>query len=135
MARGFVLNPNLGAQDRARLNALLLRAGFDPVYQFPAELTDIDPKVDVGVVCLPGSADDQAILEERVGAFVSAGIRVITIWLTDEGVLPEIFRKFGSAAVSINSPKAVDALKGEPAWEEASGAGRTTQPLTRNKCR
>jgi hypothetical protein len=135
MPGAYIFNEHLSASDRASLGQLLARYGYDPIYHIPDDLSGLDPEVDLGIVCLPIAAADQTTIAKRVGAFVAAGIRVISIWLHDEGSLPEVIKKFGFSSIRIDSPEVEKVFKREPVWEEASGAPRASQPVPRNKCK
>jgi hypothetical protein len=138
MSKGYIFNEHLNFDDRVAIEGAVQAAGYDPVYGVPADVMLIDLDANIGVVGLPTAPEDVASVNSRTVAFAGAGIRVIGIWLCDEGDgeggVPEGIGKYGTT-VDISSTEITGTLKGQTdVWEE-HGATPSPKPKTkRNKC-
>ncbi|WP_084739835.1 hypothetical protein [Frigidibacter mobilis] len=139
MGKAFIFNEHLDRTDRDAIEAAVRAAGYEPIYGVPADISTVDAITDIGVVGLPVAPEDEAVVNSGTRLFGGAGIRVVGIWLHEDGVdgvgLPEELEKYGSTAVRIGSPDLPEALAGErDVWEEPSGATRAAPTTKRNKC-
>lgn len=138
MPNAYILNDHLDADDRSAVENAVRRAGFTPVDGASANISSLDPAVEVGVVGLPTAPGDEVTVNARMQAFAGAGIRVVCIWLHAEErgdtETPEGVGKYGTT-VSIGSPDLMETLKGElDTWEGPDGAPSPTPITKRNKC-
>lgn len=139
MGIAIIFNEHLDTAACEKIELVLNKAGYEPVYGAPFDISSVDLADDIGVVVLPVALDDEVGVTSGTRLFGGAGIRVVGIWITeDEGVcnsLPEGMEKYGSAAVSITSPNLPGALDGEHAvWEEPNGTPRLAPVTKRNRC-
>lgn len=135
MPKAHVLNEKLSNADRSKIEGLLSQHGYDPDFTYPKDVSALDPEADIGVVCLPIDASEQDAVDEKVRGFAEAGIRVVAIWLHEEGSLPDSIERLGSSAITSGSTKIKEVLDGvEVIWEEPSGIERPQQKVPRNKC-
>ncbi|MER8575469.1 hypothetical protein NKG99_28155 [Mesorhizobium sp. M1409] len=138
MADAYVFNEHLNNDDRAKIEAILQAAGYNPRYDVPYAVSSIDPHTDIGVIGLPAAPEDGGTIDARTMAFAGAGIRVVAIWLrADEdgpGRVPESIGKY-AATVDSDSKVLTPTLKGETdVWEQPGGEQRSKPRIKRNKC-
>lgn len=138
MSKAYVLNHQLNAADRSKIDAAVQAAGYEPVHRIPKDFSELDPEGDIGVVGLPSAPEEEALINARMQAFAGAGIRVVCIWLySEEGDgtgVPEGVGKYGTT-VDIGSPELTGTLKGEfDVWQDPGGAASSAPKTTRNKC-
>ncbi|KPQ24579.1 MAG: hypothetical protein HLUCCA13_08670 [Halomonas sp. HL-48] len=139
MGTAFILNDHIDTIDRKKLELVLAKAGYEPIYGLPSDISVVDPDDDIGVVVLPVAPQDEVNITSGTRLFGGGGIRVIGIWLTEDennsNGLPEGMEKYGSSAVSIVSPNLPGALDGEHVvWEGPSGNPRAAPETRRNRC-
>lgn len=138
MSKAYVLNDQLNAADRSKIDAAVQANGHEPVHRIPKDLSELDPEADVGVVGLPSASEEEALINARMQAFAGAGIRVVCIWLhieeSDGTGVPEGVGKYGTT-VDIGSPELAATLKGEiDVWQDPGGATSPAPKIPRNKC-
>lgn len=137
MKCGHLLNPNLSDADRSAIEDILQSNGFSFVDYGSLDLDQLQPGFDVGIVALPLDEGTEPIINDRVGRFISRGIRVVSIWLRrSEDGLPTIIADCGSSVVATGSSDMAQALSGDggEVWELSSGDERPLQPTPRNRC-
>ena len=138
MPKAYILNDHLNANDRRIIEEAINGAGCTPINGAPANVSTLDPNVDVGVVGLPVAFEDEETVNVRMQAFAGCGIRIVCIWLHNEdgiGVgVPEGVGNYGMT-VDIGSPDLSGVLQGDmDTWEEPGGALRPVPLTRRNRC-
>ncbi|MBO6724856.1 MAG: hypothetical protein JJ911_04235 [Rhizobiaceae bacterium] len=135
MSKAYVFNERLSADQQAQIESVISGTGFEPVFGTPPA-NSVDIESDVGVVCLPIDPVEDADVQEKIKDYTMAGVRVVAIWLDDaaEEILPPGVLRLGSAAISVGSSKAREALEGEAVWETPKGKKRAEPAMQRNRC-